>query len=241
MAKKREHFSFHSSFGNPRKRTQLTPSRHDIVVLTLVQIFKGNEEPVQRSNAKELRKSVGILAVCIHRSETGCQVQISYGDRSTTFAWSQPDVHEFPWTVFNEDHTIQVTHQTFGYCVILVYKLYSTRTAASFLKSYSLLDSRNIPLFEMIKPMIGRPEFMRDGRIIGFYYQSPYPESSYLKPADLLRVLTGIDAVVFAAFRSLGLKVDIRSLFNVDWYEGSRVNNIFWLNRPWYPRLALEA
>jgi hypothetical protein len=117
------------------------------------------------------------------------------------------------WVAFYSDCEHEVLPVTTGHRVTLTYQLYVSEHVGGLVQlQLQIPDSKSYSMYRCIKGMLASPTFIKNGGILGFHCAYQYPETfegTYFYERYPL-TLKGIDAVIFAVFRALGLTVHIK-------------------------------
>jgi hypothetical protein len=126
------------------------------------------------------------------------------------------------WVAFYSDCEHEVLPVTTGHRVTLTYQLYVSEHVGGLVQpQLQIPDSKSYSMYRCIKDMLASPTFIKNGGILGFHCAYQYPETfegTYFYERYPL-TLKGIDAVIFAVFRALGLTVHIKPC-EVRWISG---------------------
>lgn len=130
--------------------------------------------------------------------------------------WSSYD-NAIKWVAFYSDCEHEVLPVSSRHRVALTYHLYvSTHTGGLTQPRLQLPDSKAYRVYCGAKKILSSPMFMKCGGILGIHSSFQYPQTEegtyYYERYPL--TLKGVDAAIFAVFRTLGLTVHIKPF---DW------------------------
>lgn len=155
----------------------------------------------------------------------GGQLRIAHKGKERVYLDKQwLDLGDIRWVAFYSDCEHEVLPVTTGHRVTLTYQLYVSEHIGGLIQpQLQLPDSKSYPMYRCIKDMLASSTFMKNSGVLGFFCAYQYPETfegtEYYKRYP--RTLKGIDAVIFAVFRALGLTVHIKP-YEVRW-TGSEI------------------
>ncbi|KAG4441070.1 hypothetical protein IFR05_003424 [Cadophora sp. M221] len=165
----------------------------------------------------------GSLVVCLPCAHEGGQLLISHEGHVSIFDWSTASSSSSPddgkaikWCAFYSDCEHEVLPVTTGHRVTLTYNLYVSEQTGGILQRYPTADPSLYPLFEGAKKMLEMPGFMSKGGTLGFYCAHQYAHTRKTTGQLMPYALKGIDAVLFAVFSSLGMKVRVSPVLDND-------------------------
>ncbi|KAH6719680.1 hypothetical protein BKA61DRAFT_707506 [Leptodontidium sp. MPI-SDFR-AT-0119] len=151
------------------------------------------------------------------------QLLISHEGHVSIFDWSTANSssstkyeNEIQWCAFYSDCEHEVLPVTTGHRVTLTYNLYVSEQVGGILQRSPSADPSLYPLFEGAKKMLEIPGFMSKGGTLGFYCAHQYAHTRKVTDQLMPYALKGIDAVLFAVFSSLGVKVHVRPVLDND-------------------------
>jgi hypothetical protein len=155
------------------------------------------------------------LVVCLPSAHEGSALVLRHNARSITFDWSGPAAKELQWVAFYSDCEHEVMPLVSGHRITLTYNLYyqidqPRRGDALPL----LLDS--FPLYHDLQAALQTPAFIESGGILGFYCNHAYPHANEELGLELPMALKGVDLLVYAICRSLGLETKVRPILRPD-------------------------
>ncbi|KAH7360852.1 hypothetical protein BKA65DRAFT_547562 [Rhexocercosporidium sp. MPI-PUGE-AT-0058] len=186
----------------------------------------------------------GSLVVCLPCAHEGGQLLISHEEHVSIFDWSTTysssssapeDGNSLKWCAFYSDCEHEVLPVTAGHRVTLTYNLYVSEQVGSILQRSPTADPWLYPLFEGAKKMLEIPGFMSKGGTLGFYCAHQYAHTRKATDQLMPYALKGIDAVLFAVFSNLGVKVHVRPVLDNDaWSEEEADRDIKDAERPGY-------
>jgi len=153
----------------------------------------------------------------------GGQLRVAHKGKERVYLDEQSlDLGNIRWVAFYSDCEHEVLPVTTGHRVTLTYQLYvSERIGGLVQPQLQMPDSKSHPMYCCIKDNLASPMFIKNGGVLGFHCEYQYPETfegtyfyEHYPPT-----LKGIDAVLFAVFRALGLTVHIKP-YEVRWING---------------------
>ncbi|PVH74564.1 hypothetical protein DL98DRAFT_351955, partial [Cadophora sp. DSE1049] len=161
----------------------------------------------------------GSLVVCLPCAYEGGELLISHEGHVSIFDWSASnssfeDKNAIKWCAFYSDCEHEVLPVTTGHRVTITYNLYVSGHVGGILQRYPTADPSLYPLFEGAKKMLEMPSFMTIGGTLGFYCAHQYAHTRKVTNQLMPHALKGIDAVLFAVFSSLGVKVYVRPVLD---------------------------
>lgn len=153
----------------------------------------------------------------------GGQLRVAHKGKERVYLDKQwLDLATIRWVAFYSDCEHEVLPVTTGHRVTLTYQLYVSECIGGLVQpQLQMPDSKSYPIYRCIKDMLASPTFIKNGGILGFHCAYQYSETfegTYFYERYPL-TLKGIDAVLFAVFRALGLTVHIKP-YEVRWING---------------------
>lgn len=148
-------------------------------------------------------------------SQLGGQLRVVSKGRETVGLeqpkWSYPP--SIRWIAFYSDCEHEVLPVTAGHRVTLTYELWVADYLGGLTQPQAKTPGSALyAIYERTKAMLSCPHLLRYGGVIGYWCAYQYPERSigteYYE--RYLHTLKGVDAAIFAVFRSLGLTVHIK-------------------------------
>jgi hypothetical protein len=153
----------------------------------------------------------------------GGQLRVAHKGKERVYLGEQwLDLGTIRWVAFYSDCEHEVLPVTSGHRVTLTYQLYVSEGIGGLVQpQLQMPDSKSYLMYRYIKDMLASPTFIKNGGILGFHCAYQYPETFegthfYERYS---RTLKGIDAVIFAVFRALGLTVHIKP-YEIRWISG---------------------
>ena len=101
-----------------------------------------------------------------------------------------------------------------GYDVTLTYNLYHKK-----INPVPAVDVSISPFYKDFKMYLQIPHFLHGGGTLGFTCQHAYTFEEFDTEKGLSLSLKGSDRVIFLAAKSLGLRVNVRSIVDIDDYS----------------------
>ncbi|KAI9754237.1 MAG: hypothetical protein M1815_005735 [Lichina confinis] len=164
----------------------------------------------------------------IYSGPSGGQLRVAHAGDEKTWDWSVTDGKEISWAAFYSDCEHEVLEVAEGHRITLTYNLYVSERVGGALRNSPTIDPRSYGLSNSAKEILGRPNFLRRGGTLGFFCAHAYPHSDHHLSGDLPYALKGVDVIVFAVFRALGLDVRVRPVMeNVEGQEDSEDENLY--------------
>lgn len=147
--------------------------------------------------------------------QPGGELRVAHNGRERHYL-DQNQLHHLGrirWVAFYSDCEHEVLPVTAGHRVTLTYQLYVSEHLGGLVQpQVQTPGSTCYPIYRSAEDMLASPAFLKDGGVLGFWCAYQYPETFegtwFYERYPL--TLKGIDAIVFAAFRALGLTVHIK-------------------------------
>lgn len=185
----------------------------------------------------------GSLVVCLPVTHQGGQLAVRNGGKELVFDWSAaaiatdvestgrttraskkakitpaPAPSSLQWAAFYSDCEHEVFEVTSGHRITLTYNLYATRGAGHLTghASSGLLNPKQLPLYDTLKPALDTPGFFVRGRVLGVYLTHAYAHTSSGHGNLLPAALKGADMVLFETARALGLACYVRPIIDIE-------------------------
>ncbi|KAI1451685.1 hypothetical protein F4805DRAFT_81424 [Annulohypoxylon moriforme] len=162
----------------------------------------------------------GSLVVSLPCAHEGGQLVVRHAGHSVTYDWStskaKAEVAQCQWAAFYSDCEHEVLELTEGHRLTLTYNLYVVPGVGQLAGNSPALDVYSLPLFQKVKEALASPVFMPQGGWIGIYCIHAYPHNTRAGRKSLPGILKGADMAVYAVFRSLGLKVLVKTVLDED-------------------------
>lgn len=150
------------------------------------------------------------------------------------FDWDETTDDTAQWAAYVEGCAQDWSAVTEGTQLLLVYNIYVTQRVGQVLAKSPTVDPVMSPLYLGVKDMLSEAGFMKEGvntitsriactfhmltmktgGILGYYCQHPYSHTSSTASARLPFALQGVDLVLYTAFRTLGLKVQVKPILD---------------------------
>ncbi|KAJ2904300.1 hypothetical protein MKZ38_008359 [Zalerion maritima] len=171
----------------------------------------------------------GSLVVVLPTEFQGGQLRLAHKGKERVYLDRPPPIGLSPpirWVAFYSDCEHEVLPVVAGHRVTLTYKLYVSERIGGLVQP-QVTESETCPMYCRIKDLLASPMFMTDGGILGFHcaYQYPATHEGTEYYARYPRVMKGIDFIIFAVFRALGLTVHIQPYENGK-TVGGQVGNV---------------
>ncbi|KAM6505592.1 hypothetical protein FSOLCH5_013767 [Fusarium solani] len=157
----------------------------------------------------------GSLVVALPTTYEGGQLRVVLKGKETV-GLDQPEWDYPPrirWVAFYSDCEHEVLPVTAGHRVTLTYELWVADYLGGLTQpQVKTPGSAHYAIYERTKAMLSCPHLLRYGGVIGYWCAYQYPETFVGTEhyERYLRTLKGVDAAIFAVFRSLGLTVHIK-------------------------------
>lgn len=138
---------------------------------------------------------------------------LRHNGRSITFDWSGPAADNLQWAAFYSDCEHEVMPLVPGHRITLTYHLYYQIDQPR--RGDALpLPLHSFPLYHDLQAALQTRGFMDSGGILGFYCNHAYPHANKKLGLELPMALKGVDLLVYAVCRSLGLETKARPILD---------------------------
>jgi hypothetical protein len=151
------------------------------------------------------------LVVCLPSAHKGGILVLRHNNCSIEFDWSSSAPKNIQWAAFYSDCEHEVMPLVSGHRVTLTYNLYYQATQPQPSQSLPLL-MHSCPVYHDLQAALQAPGFMKHGSILGFYCNHAYPHSNIKLRGDLSMAMKGVDQLIYAVCRSLGLETQVRPI-----------------------------
>ncbi|KAK3902845.1 hypothetical protein C8A05DRAFT_33419 [Staphylotrichum tortipilum] len=165
----------------------------------------------------------GSLVVSLPCHHEGGELIVRHAGHSVTFDWGTTAVaaaglpaNSIHWAAFYSDCEHEVKELTAGHRVTLTYNLYYDLGVGDLAAHAPALQASSLPLYEKVRDALAAPTFLPQGGILGMFCTHAYAHNIGSAAAALPGVLKGADMALYAVFRALGLRVDVRAVFSRD-------------------------
>ncbi|CAG8460674.1 2489_t:CDS:1 [Acaulospora colombiana] len=158
---------------------------------------------------------VGSLVVCFPSEFEGGQLNVRHKEKNWEFNWetASNQSEQVQWAAFYSDCEHEILPVTKGYRVTLTYNLYSEKTKAVGNVS---VDLKALPFYHSLKLALQSSNFLSGGGILGFCLQHAYPLTKGEFRDTFGSSLKGSDILLYEVARGLGLNVEIKAVYEVD-------------------------
>ncbi|KAJ4183303.1 hypothetical protein NW755_009793 [Fusarium falciforme] len=157
----------------------------------------------------------GSLVVALPTTYEGGQLRVVSKGKETVGLeqpkWDYPP--SIRWIAFYSDCEHEVLPVTAGHRITLTYELWVADYLGGLTQPQAKTPgSAHYAIYERTKTMLSCPHLLRYGGVIGYWCAYQYPETfaGTEHYERYLRTLKGVDAAIFAVFRSLGFTVHIK-------------------------------
>jgi 2OG-Fe(II) oxygenase superfamily len=154
------------------------------------------------------------LVVCLPSAHEGGALVFRHNNRSIDFDWSGPASDMIQWAAFYSDCEHEVMPLTSGHRITLTYNLFYQVTQPQ--PGHTVLPVHSFPIYHDLQAALLNPGFLKPGGILGFYRNHSYPHSNERLRKGVPAALKGIDLLVYAVCRSLGLRTKARPILNLE-------------------------
>ncbi|KAK2734712.1 hypothetical protein FQN57_001482 [Myotisia sp. PD_48] len=165
----------------------------------------------------------GSLVVCLPSPHAGGSLIVRHEGKSITFDWDKRSASTIQWAAFYSDCEHEIERVTEGHRLTLTYNLYVSEPIGGALLPSPTLQPSNIPLYGVLRELLGQEKLLTYGGVLGFHCSHSYPHNSKSAELDLPRTLKGFDMALFAIFQSLGYKVKAVPVMKLG-EDGTRAN-----------------
>jgi hypothetical protein len=148
---------------------------------------------------------------------------VRHAGHDVTFDWGTNAVaatglpaNSIHWAAFYSDCEHEVKELTAGHRVTLTYNLYYDAGVGDLATLAPALQASSLPLYEKARQALEAATFLPDGGILGMFCTHAYAHNTRAAGAALPGALKGADMALYAVFRALGLRVDVRAVFPRD-------------------------
>lgn len=155
----------------------------------------------------------GSLVVCLPTEFSGGELVTRLHGREVKFDWSSsPDCPKktVSWAMFFSDVEHEVLPVTQGHRITLTYNLYSMEKPGALPYQPPVSDATIYPLYSELQAVLGNPNFMRHGGVLGFASHHTYVFTDLNNVTALPVLLKGADRLVYFITRCLGLSVVVK-------------------------------
>ncbi|KAN0115362.1 hypothetical protein V8E51_004906 [Hyaloscypha variabilis] len=181
---------------------------------------------LQYTNNTSQPTQFGTLIICLPFPHQSGALTLTHKSVTQTLTWpSSPTIH---WTAFHNPATLTLPLTT-GHLLLLTYTLHLSPPPSPHLPTL-LLSPSTLPLTQTLKTLLSSPLFLPTGSHLGYFCTHTYPHT--LRNASTLfpHTLKGIDATLFTALTSLGLKATVRPVLGDEaWDEWEEYRMQRWM------------
>ncbi|KAJ5532050.1 hypothetical protein N7494_008602 [Penicillium frequentans] len=154
------------------------------------------------------KTQIGSLVVCLPSAFKGGNLIVRHNGKEIDFDWEHQSADVIQWAALYSDCEHEIKTITEGERITLTYNLYIAEPLEAD-APISLIDAKRLALYEELKSILQNPGFMPKGGVLGIFCSHAYPHTASNVETLLPRGLKGADKTVYAALRSLGIKVDV--------------------------------
>ncbi|KAL4922136.1 hypothetical protein BDW62DRAFT_197372 [Aspergillus aurantiobrunneus] len=158
---------------------------------------------------------IGSLVVCLPAAFTGGKLSVEHHGQKVEFDWSANSGTIIQWAAFYSDCKHEIETITQGDRITLTYNLYVTEPVG-LPSPTSIVDPKTLPGYGWMKNLLEQGDSMKDGGVLGIFCSHAYAHSSKLADSQLPRALNGADLVLYSAFKSLGIDVEVLPVLEND-------------------------
>ena len=165
----------------------------------------------------------GSLVVCLPTEFSGGELVTRHHGREVKFDWSSsPDSPRktVSWATFFSDVEHKVLPVTQGHRITLTYNLYGMERLGALPYQLPAHDATLNPLYSELRAVLGNPNFMRGGGVLGFASHHTYVFTDLNNSTALPVLLKGADRIVYSIARCLGLSVMVKPIVLCGYYRG---------------------
>ncbi|BCR94529.1 uncharacterized protein AKAW2_11575S [Aspergillus luchuensis] len=156
----------------------------------------------------------GLLVVCLPSQFTGGNLYVRHNKQVRDLDWSPASSSTIQWAAFYSDCKLEILPVTGGECITLIYGLYAVGAGVGYVHPKTSLTPCIQPLKAAVMNILGNPNFMRQGGILGAFCSYAYPASE-----SIAHVLKDGDYLLYLAFKSCGLDTCALAISSTgDWY-----------------------
>ncbi|PLB43732.1 hypothetical protein P170DRAFT_441188 [Aspergillus steynii IBT 23096] len=153
---------------------------------------------------------IGSLVVCLPSEFEGGSLIVQHGGQMVEFDWSTQSSSTIQWAAFYSDCEHEIKTITHGDRITLTYNLFVTGSIVDEISSpTSAVDPKTLPLHSWMEKLLAKPDFMKEGGVLGIFCSHAYPHTSDLATIQVPRALKGADLVLYSVFKSLGIELAI--------------------------------
>ncbi|PWY67615.1 hypothetical protein BO94DRAFT_503721 [Aspergillus sclerotioniger CBS 115572] len=158
---------------------------------------------------------IGSLVVCLPCEFEGGNLVVRHNGQETNFDWSPQSGSTIQWAAFYSDCEHEIETITRGDRITLTYNLYvrdvteMTERVEAEIGLSSTIQPRSLSLYGLVESLLGTPGFMKEGGVLGIFCSHAYPHASDKTGLQLPQAFKGADLVVYAVLKSLGFKVSV--------------------------------
>ncbi|GAQ39186.1 hypothetical protein AtubIFM56815_007646 [Aspergillus tubingensis] len=165
-------------------------------------------------NIPYLDNQFGLLVVCLPSQFTGGNLYVRHNKQIRHLDWSPASSSTIQWAAFYDDCELEIMPVTGGECITLVYDLYSVGAGVGYVHPKPSLTPCMQPLKAAVMNILGSPDLMSQGGILGAFCSYAYPASE-----SIAHVLKDDDYLLYSAFKSCGLATFALAISSTgNWY-----------------------
>ncbi|PYH38574.1 oxidoreductase [Aspergillus neoniger CBS 115656] len=156
----------------------------------------------------------GLLVVCLPSRFTGGNLYVRHNKQVRDLDWSPASSSTIQWAAFYDDCELEILPVTGGECITLTYGLYAVDAGVRYVHPRSSLTPCMQPLKAAVMNILGSPDLISQGGILGAFCSYAYPASE-----SIAHVLKDGDYLLYSAFKSCGLDTFALAISSTgDWY-----------------------
>ena len=164
----------------------------------------------------------GSLVVCLPTEFSGGELVTRHHGREVKFDWSSsPDSPRktVSWATFFSDVEHEVLPVTQGHRITLTYNLYGMERLGALPYQLPAHDATLNPLYSELRAVLGNPNFMHGGGVLGFASHHTYTFTDLNNSTALPILLKGADRIVYSIAKCLGLSVMVKPIVHFGYYN----------------------
>jgi hypothetical protein len=166
---------------------------------------------------------VGTALVCLPNKFSGGRLVLKHKDEEKTLDWAERSSQVVQWAFMYPDVDHRVEAVESGVRLTLSFDILASKPWLDRLSPSSelSLSIETISIGRELKERLADLTFLPNGGTLAFALTHPYPVPTKTGPfkKDFFHQLKGADALLYYAAVSLGLKAEMRSVYEVPWYD----------------------
>jgi hypothetical protein len=158
---------------------------------------------------------IGTLVVCLPCGFAGGKLIVKHKDNEYAFDWADKSSELVQWAFIYSDVEHSIEPVKSGVRLTLAYDIF---TAQPWMERPLTLDTASMPLGLELEQDLANPSFLSKGGTVAFALAHAYPVPMELGSfkVEFRHHLKGADALFYSIALSLGLKVEMRSVYLVE-------------------------